>query len=226
METVLLFQYKNNVIIMQVPVYNLDNKEVGVVEVPDAIFSVKWNRDLVHQVLVAQQANSRDPIAHAKDRSEVRGGGKKPWRQKGTGRSRHGSIRSPLWAGGGVTFGPRNERVFAKKINNKMRRAAVLSVLSKKFSENQIKIVEGFSAPEKATSKAFLALASRVFTQGVATLFVFASGARGWSRGVGNIQKVSCVGPASLNVKDLLRPSSIIIDKNALDEIINRFSTV
>src|SRR5262249_16420253 len=100
---------------MKADVYNLDNKVVGTVELPDSVFGVKWNAVVVKQILDAQLANKRAPWAHAKDRSEVRGGGRKPWRQKGTGRARHGSTRSPIWVGGGKAHGPRNERDYSQK---------------------------------------------------------------------------------------------------------------
>ena len=102
---------------MKTELYNQNAEVIGEAELPDRIFGVKMNPDLVHQVLVAQMANSRQVIAHTKGRGEVRGGGKKPWRQKGTGRARHASIRSPIWKGGGVAFGPTKERNFEKKRN-------------------------------------------------------------------------------------------------------------
>ena len=127
---------------MKVSVYNQEGKEVGKVLLPKEIFEVKVNPDLVHQVVVCQMANRRQPIAHTKDRGEVRGGGRKPWSQKGTGRARHGSIRSPLWIGGGVTFGPRKEKIFKKKIPKKMRRKALFMVLSGKAKENLLLVLD------------------------------------------------------------------------------------
>ncbi|MCX6741436.1 MAG: 50S ribosomal protein L4, partial [Candidatus Parcubacteria bacterium] len=108
-----------------VSLYNQQGKEIDKLELPVEIFGLKINTDLISQALTTQLASSRQSIAHSKDRSEVRGGGKKPWRQKGTGRSRHGSNRSPIWTGGGVTFGPRSEKNFSKKINKKMKRQAL-----------------------------------------------------------------------------------------------------
>src|SRR3989344_1678996 len=121
---------------METNIYNQEGKEVGKVSLPTAVFGVKWNPDLVHQAVVAMEANARTPVAHTKSRADVRGGGRKPWKQKGTGRARHGSTRSPIWVGGGVAHGPTNEKIFAKKINKKMRTKALYTVLSQKLRDN------------------------------------------------------------------------------------------
>ncbi len=136
---------------MKVTVYNQEGKEVGTTLLPKEIFDIKVNPDLVHQVVVSQMANRRKVIAHAKGRSEVRGGGRKPWRQKGTGRARAGSIRSPLWRGGGVTFGPTKERVFKKKINKKMRKIAFFMALSAKAKNNLLLILDKLSLEQPKT---------------------------------------------------------------------------
>lgn len=139
---------------MKIKVYNQAGKETGTTDLPDAVFGVKWNADLVHQVAMAQWSNKRKNVAHSKDRAQVRGGGKKPWRQKGTGRARHGSIRSPIWKGGGVTHGPRKEKNFSRKINKKMARAALYTVLSSKVRDNEILVVDSLSFPEAKTKHA------------------------------------------------------------------------
>ena len=131
---------------MKVPVYNQKGKEEGSVLLPKEIFGFKVNHNLIHQVALSQMANRRRVIAHTKDRSEVRGGGKKPWRQKGTGRARHGSIRSPLWRGGGVTFGPRKEKVFKQVIPRKIRRKALFMVLSEKAKNNLLVLLGSLEA--------------------------------------------------------------------------------
>lgn len=126
---------------MKIAVYNQEGKEAGQIALPKEIFDLKINPDLIYQVAVGQAANRRQVSAKAKNRGEVSGGGRKPWKQKGTGRARHGSIRSPLWKGGGVTFGPTTERNFKKQINRKMRRKAVLMLLSSKAKENQLLVL-------------------------------------------------------------------------------------
>ncbi len=127
---------------METQIYNQKGKSIGKLSLPEAIFGVAWNGDLVHQVVTAMQANARTPVAHTKNRGEVRGGGRKPWKQKGTGRARHGSSRSPIWKGGGITHGPRNEKSYEQKINKKMRAKALYTVLSEKLRKGQLLFVE------------------------------------------------------------------------------------
>jgi large subunit ribosomal protein L4 len=127
---------------METQIYNQKGKSVGSLPLPESIFGLPWNADLVHQVVTAMQANARTPVAHSRTRSEVSGGGRKPWKQKGTGRARHGSSRSPIWKGGGVTHGPRNDKDYSQKINKKMRAKALYTVLSEKYRKGQVLFVE------------------------------------------------------------------------------------
>lgn len=143
---------------METQVYNQKGKSVGSLKLPEQIFGLKWNADLVHQVVTAMQANARTPVAHVKTRGEVRGGGRKPWKQKGTGRARHGSSRSPIWVGGGVTHGPRNDKIYAQKINKKMKIQALFTVLSKKFKNGEILFVEDLSMKNIKTKDAIAVL--------------------------------------------------------------------
>ena len=136
---------------MKVNVYNQNGEETGTALLPKEIFDVKMNPDLVHQVVVSQMANRRKVLAHTKNRGEVRGGGKKPWRQKGTGRARHASIRSPLWRHGGITFGPRKEKVFKKEIPKKMKRLALFMALSEKARQNLLILLDKIKLDEPKT---------------------------------------------------------------------------
>jgi len=149
---------------METNVYNQSGKASGKVTLPEAVFSVQWNADLVHQVAVSMMSNARDPIAHTKTRGEVRGGGKKPWQQKGLGRARHGSSRSPIWVGGGVAHGPRNDKNYTKKINKKMKTAALYSILSKKFKDGEVLFLDSisFDAPKAKDAQGVLAAISTV----------------------------------------------------------------
>lgn len=149
---------------MESKVYNTDGKETGKVTLPESVFNLPWNDDLVHQVVVSAQSNLRTPVAHTKDRSEVRGGGRKPWRQKGTGQARHGSRRSPIWRGGGVTFGPRKEKDYTKKINKKMKAKALFTTLSRKLKDGEIIFVDSivFAEPKSKKAKEVIANLSKI----------------------------------------------------------------
>lgn len=145
-------------------VYNQTGKEIGKVKLPETVFNLSWNADLVHQVVTSIMGNKRTPVAHAKDRSEVSGTGKKPWRQKGTGRARHGSRRSPIWRTGGVAHGPRKEKNYSRKINKKMRAKALYIVLSRKFKDGEIIFVDNldFVTPKTMEAKNILESLSKI----------------------------------------------------------------
>jgi len=149
---------------MKTDIYDVKGKKVGDIELPASIFDQEVNNDLIHQVVVSMLSNKRMNTAHSKDRSEVRGGGKKPWKQKGTGRARHGSRRSPIWIGGGVTFGPRNERNYDKKINKKMKNKALFQILSQKLRDGEIIFVDSvnFDSPKTKLAKDFLENISKI----------------------------------------------------------------
>jgi len=139
---------------MKVDIYNQGAEKTGTLELPKGVFGLPWNEDLVHQVAVAMQANLRVPVAHTKGRGEVAGGGRKPWRQKGTGRARHGSIRSPIWRGGGVTHGPTKGKNYSKKINKKMKKKAFLIALSQKLRDNEILFLDKIVLTQPKTKEA------------------------------------------------------------------------
>lgn len=139
---------------MNAPIYSLDGKSMGTVALPDSIFGVRWNADLVKQVSDSLFSSRRRPLAHTKTRAEVRGGGRKPWRQKGTGRARHGSTRSPIWVGGGVAGGPRKEKNFGRKVPKKMKVKALYTILSRKFKDGEVLFIDSITFPEPKTKEA------------------------------------------------------------------------
>jgi large subunit ribosomal protein L4 len=208
---------------MKAEVYDKENKKIGTVELPDGIFNVEWNPDLVHQAVTAQLANRRSPWASVKGRGDVRGGGKKPWKQKGTGRARHGSSRSPIWKGGGVTFGPDKERNYAKKINKKMKRLAIFSVLSKKTKDKELKIMDSFDVNAKKT-KDWQKFLRNVADLRSSTLLIPVAAGKAVSRAVANIKKAEAISPYSLNVYDLISRKNILLEKGAIDEIKKHYS--
>lgn len=157
---------------LEATVYSGEGKAAGSVKLPESVFGLKWNSDLVHQVVTAMQANGRQMVAHTKDRSEVKGGGRKPWRQKGTGRARHGSSRSPIWRHGGITFGPRKDKDYTQKVNKKMRVKALYTVLSKKYADGNILFLAdmNIAAPKTKVAQGMLAKLGEIKGyEGVAT---------------------------------------------------------
>lgn len=142
----------------------MKGKEVRSIELPENVFGAKRNDTLMHQVVLAMEDNARANVAHTKGRGEVRGGGKKPWKQKGTGRARHGSTRSPIWRGGGVTHGPLKEKNFMQKVNKKMRTQALAVALSGKMKDGRVLFVDqlSFAAPKTKEAKSVLNALSKV----------------------------------------------------------------
>ena len=213
---------------MFVKIYNQEGKETGKTLLPKEIFEVKMNADLVHQIMVSYQANKRQGTAHTKQRGEVRGGGKKPWRQKGTGRARHGSIRSPIWKGGGVAFGPRKEKIYKKQIPKKMRRKALFMVLSAKAQEktllvlNELKletiktkkgsgILENFNKNIKGFKNSSILLALPENNKNIVLSFR-------------NIPKTQTIQAKDLNVLDLLNYKYLILPKKSIKVIKETFT--
>ncbi len=208
---------------MKAIVYNQKGEKVGQAELPAEIFEVAINKNLVHQAVVTQMANARQVIAHTKDRSEARGGGRKPWQQKGTGRARHGSIRSPIWRGGGVTFGPTKERVFAKKINKKMKRQALLMVLSSKVKDQEMILLDKLEIAEAKTKqmveviKNLKAKIKKDLDKG--TLIVLPEVEPKITRAVRNIPKIKTIRADSLNVLDVLSSQYLLMPQGAIEVI-------
>nr|MBP3598520.1 50S ribosomal protein L4 [Eubacterium sp.] len=198
-----------------VSVYNMEGKETGKMELNDSIFAAPVNEHLVHMAVVLQLANKRQGTQKAKTRSEVRGGGRKPWRQKGTGHARQGSIRAPQWKGGGVVFAP-TPRDYSFKMNKKEKVAALKSVLSSKVSENKLIVVEGMEmdAPKTKTMQALL----DSLDMKKALVVVDAEGAN-VTLSVRNIPTARGVYANSINVYDILKYDNVILTKNAVAAI-------
>ncbi len=196
-------------------VYNQKGEEVSKTDLPEEIFGLEVNNDLVHQAAVAQMANSRKAIAHTKDRSEKRGGGRKPWRQKGTGRARHGSIRSPIWKGGGVTFGPTKERVFSKKVNRKVKRKALCMVLSSKVKDKELVLIDNLEISEiktKKMSQFIINLSEKIkkdLNKGM--LIISSKKDEKISRVSRNIPRIKVIGADNLNILDILSHRYLMI---------------
>jgi len=208
---------------MEAQVINLKNEKVGEVELPENIFNAPWRPALVEQVILAQLANRRRPWAHAKTRAEVRGGGRKPWQQKGTGKARHGSRRSPIWIGGGKAHGPLSERDYTQKINKKMRRGAMVSILSKKYKDADIKFVDSLQMETGKTKsmaislKGLLGIAAK--SKKYDTLFVSNLENKNLIRAVKNLEKTKVLDAQSLNAYDLANYKRICIEEKAVPVI-------
>ncbi len=206
---------------MNTDIYNTQGKKVGTIALPEHIFGVAWNDSLMHQVVVSMQSNARSPIAHTKNRGDVRGGGKKPWRQKGTGRARVGSSRSPIWKGGGVTHGPRNEKNYDRAIPKKMRAKALFMAMSQKLRDGEIVFVDslGFDAPKTSVAKKTLvALSGAGFAKIVskktnAALIALSDGNTSARKSFQNIGNVTTLPLRDLNPVAVLSAKYLIIEQ-------------
>ncbi|HDQ22563.1 MAG TPA: 50S ribosomal protein L4 [Candidatus Uhrbacteria bacterium] len=208
---------------VKIKIYNPEGKELEEIKLDSAVFGVEIKPELIHQVVEAQQANARLKLAHAKTRAEVRGGGKKPWRQKGTGRARHGSIRSPLWIGGGATFGPSKERIFAKKINKKMKRKALFMVLSDKVKENNFIALDKFNLAGIKTKDLVNILKKLPFEKQESILIVLPEKIEAIIKSAVNLPKVKTILADSLNVVDILKYNYLLIDKVGIKKIVETY---
>jgi len=200
---------------MKVNVYNQKGKEVNKIDLSEKIFGVNINSDLVHQVIVSQMSNRRQGTAHTKDRGEVSGGGKKPWRQKGTGRARHGSIRSPLWKGGGVTFGPKSEKNYKKIIPKLMRRKALFMALSSKLKDGEIFILDKIELQNHKTKNIQEILKNFPATE-KSTLMILPTVDKNIILGSRNIPKIKTVQAKDLNALDVLSFKNLIIPEESI----------
>jgi len=208
---------------LSVNVYNLEGKKTGEVKLPKEIFEVALSPDLVHQVTVATLSNKRKGQAHAKDRSERSGGGKKPWRQKGTGRARHGSIRSPLWRGGGVTFGPTKEKNYSKRIPKKMRRKALLMVLSEKAKGNFLIVLDSLKLDQVKT-KEMVKIFKSLPSKNQSCLLALPKVEKNIVLSTRNIPKTQTIEARNLNIIDLLSLKYLVLPKESIKVIKETFT--
>ncbi len=199
-----------------IKLYNMDGNVTGDIKAP-AFLSVRWNPSLMHQIFKSIAANKRQPVAHTKNRGEVSGGGIKPWKQKGTGRARHGSIRSPLWRHGGITFGPRNTTDYSQNTNKKMRVLALHGALAQKLAADQLKMVKELTLATAKTKD--IAKTVRNLTNGKSTLLVLAKDNKNAMRASANLPRVTSVLAKNLNVHDVLTHSLVVMEQNALAEM-------
>ncbi len=230
---------------LKASIYNKNAESVGDMSLPENIFGIEVNEGLVHQAVVAQMGNERQILAHTKQRADVRGGGKKPWKQKGTGRARVGSSRSPIWIGGGVTFGPLNNRNFSKDINIKMKRSALFMVLSDKVAEGNIAILEKIES-ENFRTKEFNTLVAN-FEKAVlredakedvkkedkkegkkkkvkrSVLLINAKNEEMDKYSAKNLAGVKLINLDNINIVDLLRYKKLIITVDAINKIEQRY---
>lgn len=206
---------------MEETIYSVDGKKSGTISLPKNIFGLNWNADLVKQVVDSLLSSRRKSIAHTKTRGEVRGGGKKPWQQKGTGRARHGSIRSPLWVGGGVTGGPRKDKNFARKVSQKTRTKALYTILSRKAKEGEVLLVDSLTLSKPKTREALKALESLSSIKGFeklfskknnATLIAFATKDKVAERAFDNLGNVETLEARNLDPISLLTYKYLVIE--------------
>ncbi len=206
---------------MESVVYSLDGKKSGNITLPEQVFGVTWNADLVKQVVDSLLSSKRKNVAHTKNRGEVAGGGKKPWKQKGTGRARHGSIRSPIWVGGGVAHGPRNEKNFSRIVSKKMKTKALYTLLSKKWKEGEVLFVDALAVKDGKTRQAVSTLKSLSAIKGYETLatkkrnavlLALSSKDRMTERAFGNLGQVATLESRNLNPLALLQYKYLVFE--------------
>lgn len=208
---------------MKIPLYSQDGTKTSDIAVPETVFGVKANKGLIHRIVVRQLANKRHPIAHTLTKGEVRGGGKKPYRQKGTGRARQGSITNPHFRGGGVAFGPRNTRNFKTRATKKERRLVLLGILSEKFRDGRVSALESYSVDAPKT-KTFVTMLEKLPFKGK-ILFVLPAKDEKFVRSSRNIQRVKSILVNYVNPADLLTAADVVFLKESIPQLEKLFVT-
>ena len=212
---------------LKIGVYNQEGEVIGEEKLDPQIFGLEPKGDLIHQVVISLLANQRHPFAHTKTRGDVRGGGRKPWKQKGTGRARAGSIRSPIWRGGGIVFGPNKERNYDKKINKKMKRQAFYMCLSDKVREKKFIILDKIELKEIKT-KIFSAILTKLFPDGkkrknVKILLSLSENDLNVIKSARNIRNLKTMPVTELNILDCLKSNYLITTLKGLKNIQEHF---
>ena len=212
---------------IETSVYNLTGEVSGKTNLPEQVFSVKASPKLVHQLVVAEQSNRRNVIAAVKTRGMVRGGGKKPWKQKGTGRARVGSIRSPLWRGGGIIFGPSRDRNFSKKINKSQFRKGLFSVLTDLLTEKKLFVISDFAQSEfktKSLASSIKSLKSKLGISKGKILVVIPEADFKLERSARNISDAEVTTVSKISPYTLLQYSNVLITQKAVEKLVSTYS--
>jgi len=210
---------------MQVPIYDINGSEKGTIELDDRVFNIKLNKSCIYYVLRAELRNLRVGTASTKTRAEVRGGGAKPWRQKGTGRARAGSRRSPIWVGGGIVFGPK-PRSYKVKVTKKMKRLSLRSVLSLKAQNQQLKVVEDFRV-ESGKTRDFFRIATSLIEEEARKRVIFINGDTDelTKRAGRNIPWIKIFNANLLNTKDLFYADKLLLTESAVKLLNEKYSS-
>ena len=212
---------------VKINVYNQKAENVGTLDLSDKIFKVALNNDLLHQAVVSQMSNERQVLAHTKTKAEVSGGGKKPWKQKGTGRARVGSSRSPIWRGGGIIFGPRNDRNFKKNINQKMKQKAMFMALSDKVSNDTLVVLEELNMPEFKTknfNEMLTNLEKKVLKNERRNVLVINDQKDEKVKYSGrNLKGVEIINLENLNIVDVLKYKNLVLTSEAVKKLEERY---
>lgn len=203
---------------MQQTVFDVNGASAGEIELADSVFGIEPNVPVMHQAFVRQMANARQGTHDTKTRGEVRGGGRKPWRQKGTGRARQGSIRSPQWKGGGVVWGP-HPRKYTQAMPKKMRRLAIRSVLSVKQRDEQLIVVDGLNGVEPRTRNMREVLAKLPNGEARSTLILVSGDYESIRRGASNLVKVKVLSAGYVNMRDVLTHERLLVTREAVERI-------
>lgn len=213
---------------LKIKIYNQASEEVKDLELADNIFAVSANPELLHQAIVAQNNNSRQVLAHTKTRSEVAGGGKKPWKQKGTGRARAGSSRSPIWIGGGVTFGPRKDRNFKQKINQKMKQKAIFMALSDRVATKSMAVVDKIDLKEyktKAVETILNDFDKKIFKTDRRSILIITSLKDDKLKySLRNLQNTKLINLDNINLVDILNYRNLLLTESAVATFTKRYN--